>query len=106
MPGRYNATVFQTWNDLEGHATFLADVNEEGKMLRSNWIQFTQYDGTPVYDEYIRARHPESIFTIVRDGGQGYKDRLLGLALPPDYLAAIQTGKANAGSVAEGETHV
>ena len=83
---KYNATVYQSI-DGKGFGTFLAEVNEAGKMLRSNWIQFTQYDGTDIYDMYIRMSHEKSEFTIVRDNGQGYKNRLMGLALPPEIAA-------------------
>jgi hypothetical protein len=89
MASRYNATVHQS---IDGKAigTFLAEVNAEGKMLRSNWIQFTKYDGTDIYDMYIRMSHEKSEFTIVLDGGQGYKNRLMGLMLPPEYLEATK----------------
>ncbi|HZU01575.1 MAG TPA: hypothetical protein VFA10_18040 [Ktedonobacteraceae bacterium] len=89
MASKYNATVYQSENGIVS-GTFLAEVNDEGKMLRSNWIQFTKYDGTDVYDLYLRMRFEKSEFTIVRDGGQGYKNKLMGLALPPAYQEAAK----------------
>jgi hypothetical protein len=83
----YNATVYSVVNDKVS-GCFVANVNENGKMLRSNWIQCTGYEGTEVYDEYLRLCHPNEDFVIVKDNGQGYKDRLCGLMLPPEYLAA------------------
>ena len=81
---KYNATVYSKING-KVVGTFIAQVNDEGKMLRSNWVQGTRYDGTDIYDMYLRLRFPNEEFEIVQDGGQGYRDRLSGLALPPAY---------------------
>jgi hypothetical protein len=62
---------------------FLAEVDDAGRMLRSNWQQFTGLEGTPKYDAYLRRMGAE--FRVARDGGAGYRRRLLGLALPPAY---------------------
>jgi hypothetical protein len=80
----YNATVYridpQTGGEL---GVFLAEVNEEGGMLRSNSVQFTGLEGTPRYHDYLlRGGHT---FRIERDGGRGYRERLAGLGLPPAY---------------------
>lgn len=81
----YNASVYQKM-EKGGSGVFVAEVNENGKMLRSNWIQFTGFEGTEKYDEYIRARFPGDQFAIVKDNCQGYKNSLRGLALPPTYF--------------------
>jgi hypothetical protein len=62
---------------------FLAEVDDAGRMLPSNWVQFTDLEGTPKYDAYVRRLGAE--FRVARDGGEGYRRRLLGLALPPAY---------------------
>jgi hypothetical protein len=81
---RYNATVRrldpQTGAEL---GVFLAEVDEQGRMLRSKAVQFTGLEGTPSYDDYLRRSGDR--FEVTRDGGEGYRRRLLGLALPPAY---------------------
>jgi hypothetical protein len=62
---------------------FLAQVDAEGRMLRSNAVQFTGLEGTPRYDRYLRRSG--HAFRVERDGGAGYRRRLHGLALPPAY---------------------
>jgi hypothetical protein len=79
--GGYNATVYYLDGQGNERDVFVAEVDEEGRMLRSNWLQGTGLEGTPRYDEYLRrAGHP---FRVERDGCRGYRRRLLGLALPP-----------------------
>ena len=81
---RYNATVTRIDPDTgEVIGCFLAEVDDAGRMLRSNWLQFTGVEGTPKYDAYLRRMGAE--FRVARDGGEGYRRRLLGLALPPAY---------------------
>ena len=81
---RYNATVYrldaQTGEVL---GVFVAEVDAEGRMLRSNWIQCTGLEGTPRYDAYLRRTG--HTFRVVRDDCAGYCARLLGLDLPPAY---------------------
>ncbi len=81
---QYNATVIrrdpQTGEEL---GVFVAEVDAEGRMLRSNAVQFTGLEGTPRYDEYIRRCGHR--FEVIKDGCAGYRQRLLGLALPPGY---------------------
>jgi hypothetical protein len=80
----YNATVYridpQTGEEL---GVFVAEVDGQGRMLRSNWVQSTGLEGTPRYGEYLRSCGHE--FRVVRDGTAGYRAKLLGLALPPAY---------------------
>jgi hypothetical protein len=80
----YNATVIrrdpQTGKEL---GVFVAEVDAEGRLLRSNAVQFTGLEGSPKYDEYLRRCGHR--FEVLRDGGQEYRRRLLGLALPPSY---------------------
>lgn len=80
----YNATVHRT-DPSTGQeiGVFLAEVDAEGRMLRSNAVQFTGLEGTPAYDAYLRRTG--HAFRVVRDGGEGYRRRLLGLDLPPAY---------------------
>jgi hypothetical protein len=81
--GNYNATVYH--EDAEGRplGVFVAEVNDAGLMLRSNWISCTGLEGTAAYDAYLkRTGHT---FRVVRDGCAGYRQRLAGLALPPTY---------------------
>ena len=81
---KYNATVTRIDPDTgDVIGCFLAEVDAAGKMLRSNWLQFTGLEGTLRYDQYVRRMGAE--FRVVRDGGAGYRRRLLGLALPPAY---------------------
>jgi hypothetical protein len=79
----YNATVYRL--DAAGTeiGCFAAEVNDAGQMLRSNTVQFTGLEGSPRYDAYLRRSGHQ--FRVVRDGGDGYRRRLLGLALPPAY---------------------
>jgi hypothetical protein len=80
----YNATVYRidprTGEEL---GVFVALVDDQGRMLRSNWLQCTGLEGTPRYDEYVRRTG--HTFRIVRDGCRGYRERLAGLNLPPAY---------------------
>lgn len=98
----YNATVYETKNG-EDWGTFVAEVHEiAGKlqMVRSNAVQCTGHEGkigisketgeeVAVYDLYMRLTHPDSEFRIVMDNCQGYKNRLMGMNIPPTYKAAI-----------------
>ena len=68
---RYNATVSRIDPDtVEVLGCFLAEVDDAGLILRSNWLQFTGLEGTTAYDQYIRRMGAE--FRIDRDGGEGY----------------------------------
>ena len=82
----YNATVYRL-DALTGQelGVFVAEVDEQGRMLRSNWLQCTGLEGSPRYDAYLRRTG--DVFRIVRDGCQGYRARLLGLDLPAAYHA-------------------
>jgi hypothetical protein len=81
---QYNATVTRFDPDTgEAIGCFVAEVDDARRMLRSNWIQFTGLEGTPAYDEYLRRQGAE--FRIVRDGGEGYRRRPLGLNLSPAH---------------------
>ena len=81
---RYNATVRRI-DPLTGEeiGIFLAEIDEAGRMLRSNAIQFSGLEGTVRYDQYLRRTGHR--FDVTRDGGEGYRRRLLGLAVPPAY---------------------
>jgi hypothetical protein len=82
--GQYNATVYRLDPETgEVVGVFVAEVDDEGRMLRSNWVQCTGLEGTPAYDAYLRRCG--SRFEVVRDGCAGYRRRLLGLDLPPPY---------------------
>ena len=71
-------------SDTERLGVFLAEVDEEARMLRSNSVQFTGLEGTPRYHNYmLRSGHK---FRVERDGGKGYRDRLAGMGLPLAYL--------------------
>jgi hypothetical protein len=80
----YNATVYRT-DPATGEelGVFLAEVDTEGRMLRSNAVQFTGLEGTARYDQVIRRSG--HAFRVDRDGGAGYRRRLHGLGLPPAY---------------------
>lgn len=98
----YNATVYETHNG-EDWGVFVAEVAEIGgklQMLRGNGVSCTGYEGkigrnketgeeVAVYDFYMRLRNPESEFRIVMDNCAGYKNRLMGMGIPPTYKAAI-----------------
>lgn len=88
-PGKYNATVYE-YRDEKPYGVFVAEVNNAGKMLRSNSVQCTGLEGNERYDEYFKKVHPDSTFKIVMDDCDGYKQRLRGLALPPTYKSAMQ----------------
>ena len=81
--GSYNATVYHLDGQGNELGVFVAEVDEEGRMLRSNWLQCTGLEGTPRYDEHLRRTGHQ--FRVVKDGCRGYRRRLLGLALPPAY---------------------
>ena len=80
----YNATVYRidpaTGEEL---GCFVAEVDQDGKMLRSNAVQCTGLEGTHRYDAYLRGSG--HAFRIVKDGCRGYRRRLLGQAVPPAY---------------------
>lgn len=81
---RYNATVYRRDAETgEVVGVFVAEVDDQGRMLRSNWVQCTGLEGTPQYDEYLRRCGCG--FEVVRDGCAGYTRRLLGLDLPPTF---------------------
>jgi hypothetical protein len=80
---RYNATVIHLDEQGNEIGVFVAEVDDAGRMLRSNWVQFTGLEGTGRYDAYLRRTGHQ--FRVLRDGGQAYRDRLAGLALPPAY---------------------
>jgi hypothetical protein len=80
----YNATVYRyDRNTGEEIGIFVAEVNDAGQMLRSSAVQFTGLEGSPRYDAYLRRTGDR--FRIVRDGCQGFRDRLHRLNLPPRY---------------------
>jgi hypothetical protein len=83
---KYNATVYEK-RDGKIIAAFTAYVNENGKMLRSNSVQFSGYEGSEAYDEMLRSRFNDREFYIVLDGCQGYKNALGKLMLPEPYYA-------------------
>ncbi len=64
---RYNATVYRCDEHGQEVGVFLAEVDEQGRMLRSNWLQFTGLEGMPSYDVYLRRTG--HTFRVVRDGG-------------------------------------
>jgi hypothetical protein len=80
----YNATV-RRLDALTGQelGLFVAEVDDAGRMLRSNYLQFTGLEGTPRYDEYLRRCGDR--FEVLRDGGAAFRARLAGLPLPPVY---------------------
>lgn len=81
---KYNATIYRLDEDTGKEVgVFLAEVDDEGHMLRSNSVQCTGLEGTPRYDAYLRRLGGQ--FRIERDGGRGYKARLAQLMLPPAY---------------------
>jgi hypothetical protein len=81
---KYNATVYRLDPQTnEVLSVFVAEVDEQGLMLRSNYLQCTGPEGTPRYDSYLRRSG--HTFRIERDGCEGYRRRLAGLALPPGY---------------------
>lgn len=92
----YNATVYE-YRDGKHISTFVAEVNEKGEMLRSNALQYTGYegkylkDGRAAYDVYFRSLLPNSEFKIVNDNCEGYKRKIMGLAVPPTYKAILQS---------------
>lgn len=95
----YNATVYEKDEQGQDFGTFVAEVAEIGgkiQMLRSNFLQYTGYEGkvgtlkdtgreVAIYDLYIHQRFPDHSFTIVQDNCEGYKNRLSGMSLPPAY---------------------
>ena len=81
----YNATVYRSNADGRHVSTFIAEVDELGFMLRSNSVQCSGYEGTREYDAYLHRTHPGDSFTVYHDSGQGYRDVLRGLVLPPAY---------------------
>jgi hypothetical protein len=89
----YNATVY-VYRNGQYESVFVAEVNERGEMLRSNHLQCTGFegkylkDGRAAYDVYYRMRFPDRELQIVRDGGEGYKRKIMGLAVPPTYKLA------------------
>lgn len=85
----YNATVYRYTPEGAHVSTFVAEVDGEGMMLRSNSVQCTGLEGTPAYDAYVRAgAFSGYALQIVRDGAQGYRKVLTGMALPPAYIPA------------------
>ena len=80
----YNATVIrldpQTGVEL---GCFVAEVDDSGRMLRSNAVQCTGLEGSPWYDAYLRRSG--HAFRVVKDGCRAYRDRLAGLSLPSAY---------------------
>lgn len=81
---RYNASVIE-WKDGKLYGIFVAAINAEGKMLRSNSIQCSGYEESPEYDAMIRRRFPDLTFEIRRDNCAAYKAAISGLDLPPAY---------------------
>jgi hypothetical protein len=79
----YNATVYRLDEQGNEVGVFVAEVDGEGRMLRSNWLQFTGLEGAPRYDAYLRRTGGR--FHVKRDGGAGYRRRLAALMLPPDH---------------------
>jgi hypothetical protein len=81
----YNATAYEIRNGKRV-SCFVVELNEAGKILRSNSVQCTGLEGTEAYDSYLRLSHKE--LEIVRDGCDGYRNVVRSLNLPPTYLAA------------------
>lgn len=61
-------------------ATHAAEVDEAGNILRSTLMQTTEREGTPAYEQHLRQAGYQ--FTVVRDGGQGYRQHTQALANP------------------------
>jgi hypothetical protein len=78
-----NATLYRLNEQGNEIGVFVAEVDGEGRLLRSNWLQFTGLEGTPRYDGYLRRA--EGRLHVERDGGAGCRRRLAGLMLPPAY---------------------
>jgi hypothetical protein len=69
----YNATVFEVSNN-QIISAFVAEVNDNFKILRSNWISCTGYDGTEAYDMYLRfkAQKKDTKLYVQLDNKLGY----------------------------------
>jgi hypothetical protein len=52
--GKYNATV-RRLDARTGHelGVFRAEIDDEGRMLRSTWLKCTGFEGTPAYHELL-----------------------------------------------------
>jgi hypothetical protein len=81
--GRYNATVYRLDEGGREVGVFVAEVDGQGRVLRSNAVQCTGLEGSPRYDALLRRTGHQ--FRVARDGCAGYRARLAGLALPPAY---------------------
>jgi hypothetical protein len=67
--GSYNATVYRLDEQGNEVGVFVAEVDGEGRLLRSNWLQCTGLEGTPRHDDYLRRTGGR--FRVERDGGAG-----------------------------------
>ena len=65
----YNASIL----DNETQGISVAEVSN-GKIYRSNAVQFTGLEGSNKFDSYFRISHPN--ITILIDDCKEYKDRL------------------------------
>jgi len=73
----YNATVYKKRNG-EVILVFVAEVDENNKILKSNAIQYTGLEGTEKYDSFIRKYFRSYELEIVKDNCEGYK-KVLGV---------------------------
>jgi hypothetical protein len=67
----YNATLYQI--DPTTRATigiYLAEIDAEGKIVRSTWRQETGHEGTAEYEGMLLTT--DCSFHVVPDGGQGF----------------------------------
>ena len=77
----YNATVRRHDHDGNLISVFTAEVNDAGRMLRSNAVQCTGLEGSERYDAYVRAVAFNGYdLRITRDQCAGYKAFLFGSA--------------------------
>lgn len=86
----YNATAYAFAGD---HlvSTEAVEVDDAGHVVRAcgHWCHL---NGKPEYDAYWRSAKLGFLGTdrvqVVKDGANGYRNQLRGLALPPAYLNA------------------
>lgn len=74
----YNSTIFTIHPDGTTRSACVGEVDGDGRILRSNAVQFTGAEGTPAYEDRFRRMLPEGVTFTVESGTAGYRDFLGG----------------------------
>jgi hypothetical protein len=83
----YNSTIFRIRGDRLISAC-VAEVDGEGRILRSNALQCTGAEGTPAYEARLMSLFGDDRIVVEPDT-RGYRRFLTGDINPDDYVGKV-----------------